>query len=101
MSENMIEEALEQNVLASEEHAFREWCREMLNEPAEQVRVKFTKADGTVREMVCTTSPFQIPEDKQPKGTRDTFTEDVQRVFDVEKQEWRSFRWDSVESFTF
>ena len=59
-------------------------------------RVVFTKSNGEERVMMCTTNEFEIPIDELPKGTGPTHTSEVQRVFDVEKQAWRSFRWDSV-----
>lgn len=73
---------------------FQEWFKDLLNE--EVVTVKFEKSDGTLREMTCTTAPFRIPEEKAPKGVREIQTTSTQRVFDLEKQEWRSFKWDSL-----
>ena len=60
-----------------------------------EVRIKFTKKDGTERDMLCTLVESKIPEDKKPKSDT-TITGDVLRVFDLEKQDWRSFRWDSI-----
>jgi len=60
-----------------------------------EVRIKFTKKDGTERDMLCTLAESKIPEDKKPKSDT-TITDDVLRVFDLEKQDWRSFRWDSI-----
>jgi hypothetical protein len=60
------------------------------------VQVKFTKSNGEERVMRCTTNEFEISIEKLPKGTGPRHTDEVQRVFDVDKQEWRSFRWDSV-----
>lgn len=60
--------------------------------------VVFTKADGSKRQMHATTCPARIPEDKLTKeesGLTST-SEEVQRVFDLNLQEWRSFRWDRV-----
>jgi hypothetical protein len=77
---------------------FKSSAKEQLHEGT--VRVVFTKKDGTDREMLATLHDGSIPEAAKPKtegGT--TFSEDALRVFDVEKQEWRSFRWDSVKQF--
>lgn len=63
------------------------------------VSVTFTKANGEERVMRCTVNEFEIPIEKLPKGTGPSHTDEVQRVFDVDKQEWRSFRWDNVTSF--
>jgi hypothetical protein len=60
------------------------------------VKVTFIKKDGTERVMECTLKEKSIPEDKQPKGEGPEKTKDVVAVFDIEKQEWRSFRWDSI-----
>lgn len=61
------------------------------------VRVTFTKKDGTNREMLCTLAERNIPTDKQPKTeTASQTSGSAVRVFDIEKSEWRSFRWDSV-----
>lgn len=61
------------------------------------IRVSFTKKDGTNREMLCTLVERNIPTDKQPKTETTSQTSgSAVRVFDIEKSEWRSFRWDSV-----
>ena len=59
------------------------------------------KPADIVFELFSDFSRFQdkIPEDKLPKGTGQSSNDDVQKVFDVEKQDWRSFRWDSLKSF--
>ena len=67
----------------------------------EEVTIKFTKKDGSDRTMLCTLNEQKIPFEKLPKAKEDgssatSFTADAVRVFDVEKQEWRSFRFDSI-----
>lgn len=62
------------------------------------VTVRFTKADGTERDMRCTLVESKIPTDRQPKNeakATDSVGSAV-RVFDTEKGEWRSFRWESL-----
>ena len=61
------------------------------------VWIKFTKKDGTERVGSFTTNASSIPAEKQPVGTstRKVSTTST-RVFDLEKQEWRSFSNDSV-----
>jgi len=63
--------------------------------------VVFTKADGTERKMLCTLVESKIPADKRPKSeTQSSSTVgSAVRVFDVDKGEWRSFRFDAVKSF--
>lgn len=79
--------------------AFQQWLRGVLHDDnTKNLCVVFTKKDGSQREMFCTLSESRIPTEKQPK----TESEDSEiagsaiRVFDTEKQEWRSFRWDSI-----
>jgi rubrerythrin len=64
-----------------------------------EVKIEFTKKDGTQRSMLCTLNEAVIPTEKLPKSkeeTSDSISSEICRVFDVEKQDWRSFRWDSV-----
>ena len=77
----------------------KDWVRGLLKEGV--VDVEFEKSDGTIRNMKCTLIEDKIPTSKLPKGTGKQESDDVQPVFDVEKQEWRSFRWDSVKSVNF
>jgi hypothetical protein len=85
----------------------RDWIRSLLQKGA--VTVTFTKADGTDREMRCTLNPEQLPlvpvtgpvdgivkESKQRKQP----DEHSLRVFDLEKGEWRSFRFDRLKKVT-
>ena len=65
------------------------------------VEVKFTKKDGTDRVMQCTLQESSIPDSAKPKGSNRAISEDSLRVFDTEKNEWRSFRWDSIKTIKF
>ena len=63
--------------------------------------VKFTKLDGEVREMPCTLRPDLLPpliESKEKKERKPN--DSVLSVWCTDKQSWRSFRVDSVESVT-
>lgn len=64
------------------------------------VGVDFEKADGSVREMICTTDVEHLfTEEFDPEAEKKAprkVNEDVQVVFDLNAQEWRSFRWDRV-----
>lgn len=61
------------------------------------MEVVFNKVDGTNRVMLCTQALELIPEDKHPTGESKTVYDDNQiRVFDLEVNEWRSFRKDSI-----
>ena len=72
----------------------RDWLKSMLK--SQEVTISFTKKDGTERKMLCTLLESKIPTEKAPKNTGKAKSEDALAVFDVEKQDWRSFRWDSV-----
>jgi hypothetical protein len=61
--------------------------------------VKFTKVDGEIREMACTLNDERIPDDMKPKNTTTSYSENVIKVFDVNKAGWRSFKVDSVQLF--
>jgi hypothetical protein len=91
----------------------REWVRGLLQNS--EVTVTFTKADGTDRDMLCTLDGSRIPvspvkpisttapvdgivrESKKPKKEPDPHSI---RVFDLEKQEWRSFRFERLKKVT-
>lgn len=63
------------------------------------VTITFTKVDGSERVMHCTTNPGLIPPKAQPIGklkVKEQTEEKVIRVYDVQANGWRSFRFDSV-----
>lgn len=73
---------------------------EMMTELRERVcRVIFTKVNGEERDMQCTLNMDTIPEDKRPKTGKE-HVDSVIRAFDVNKQEFRSFRVENVVSFS-
>lgn len=69
------------------------------------VEVKFVKVNGEERTMLATLNESLIPLDQLPKNDPDVSIErsvpnpDVRTVYDVEKDGWRSFRWDSLISW--
>ena len=91
----------------------RNWIKGLLSNS--EVKVTFVKADGTDREMRCTLDGAKIPakpiaptnstgpvdgivrESKQPRKEPDPHSI---RVYDLEKQEWRSFRFDRLKKVT-
>ena len=79
------------------------WINELLHdENIENLCITFTKKDGTERQMHCTLSESRIPTDKQPKTQQSASDSgSALRVFDTDKGEWRSFRWDSIKNVTF
>ena len=87
----------------------RDWVRSLLQK--QPITVTFIKADGTVRDMQCTLNYDFIPVDKAPgqppvdgivKESKQRKEPDPHslRVFDTEKQEWRSFRFDRLQKIT-
>jgi hypothetical protein len=91
----------------------REWVRGLLQNG--EITVTFTKADGTDRDMLCTLDGSRIPvsvakpisttapvdgivrESRKPRKEPDLHSI---RVFDLEKQEWRSFRFERLRKVT-
>ena len=66
----------------------------------EQCRVTFKKKDGSQRTMLCTLNPKYLPEqsDWEEQTQRQTSNSHV-IVWDLEKHNWRTFRYDSVLEF--
>jgi mannitol/fructose-specific phosphotransferase system IIA component len=60
------------------------------------VNVKFTKTDGSEREMKCTLlESIAIPHVKKTDREK-KINDNIISVWDVDKQDWRSFRFDSI-----
>ncbi len=79
---------------------FTEWLKGMLT--SSEGVITFTKSDGTERVMKCTLVPDQLPkveikEDAKPRKESTT----NMRVFDLEKNEWRSFTIKKVKQVNF
>lgn len=74
---------------------FTPWLKSMLH--VGPVTVTFTKKDGTERVMKCTLEESQLPkvELKENATPRKESTTSM-RVFDLDKNEWRSFVIKSV-----
>jgi len=66
------------------------------------VEIQFEKADGTLRTMKATLDPAILPQpvasDEEVNRNRAP-NEEVQVVWDVDAQGWRSFRWDRLKEF--
>lgn len=60
-----------------------------------ETNFKFTKKDGTEREARGTLNVNMIPEENTPKGTQTWESpEDIVKYWDLDKEGWRSFRWE-------
>jgi hypothetical protein len=78
---------------------FKKWLRGVLK--MHETTVVFVKKDGTERKMICTLNEDSIPSEFAPKNTGKAKSDDAIAVFDLEKEDWRSFRWDSVKEIKF
>jgi hypothetical protein len=64
----------------------------------EEVKLEFTKKNGDLRKMRCTLNESFIPHDKLPKKIpKRKEPETALAVFDLDKQDWRSFCWDELD----
>jgi hypothetical protein len=77
------------------------WQNEFLKEALHNgtVEVLFIKKDGTERKMRCTLKPDLLPH-KEDTLKPVHSNPNVQAVWDLENEGWRSFRYDSVIGFT-
>ncbi len=77
---------------------------DMINELRKRdCRVIFKKANGEERDMICTLREDVIPSSSSDNNTEPKtkgYSDAAIRVIDVNKGEWRSFRVDSVVSFS-
>jgi hypothetical protein len=82
----------------SEKTEFVEWIYGVLK-CTEKVTVTFEKKDGTIREMNCTLKdvPAYVPKTEVVRKK----SESTISVFDIDNQDWRSFRIDSVRQVGF
>tara|TARA_B100001113_G_scaffold319097_1_gene287543 strand:- start:1086 stop:1340 length:255 start_codon:yes stop_codon:yes gene_type:complete len=63
-------------------------------------RVVFTKVNGEVRDMLCTLEESMLPDLKsKPDDKKRQPNEAIIRAFDLNKEEFRSFRVENVTSF--
>ena len=60
-----------------------------------EANVTFTKSNGEVRVMRCTLKEDVVPAPKVSPSARKV-SPDVLAVWDLEKSEWRSFRYDKI-----
>ena len=63
-------------------------------------RVIFKKANGEERDMLCTLREDAIPQQFSDKNDSKEYSQETIRVIDTASGEWRSFRVDSVISFS-
>ena len=61
-----------------------------------KVRVRFNKADGSVRDMYCCLTPDIVGESYEYKGGEKPANEDLQHVWDIEAKAWRAFKYSTL-----
>jgi hypothetical protein len=93
----------------------RAWVKGLLI--TSEITVDFVKADGTERSMRCTLDATRIPQKPTPAAITRSSTDNPDglaeskkprkqpdphsvRVYDTEKNEWRSFRFDRLQKIT-
>jgi hypothetical protein len=81
-----------------EQKLFRDWLRGLLR--TNTVHLTFRKKDDTIREMTCTLMESKLPQKEQGKESRKENDTSIP-VFDLEKNEWRAFRFDSIKQINF
>lgn len=74
---------------------FREWVTEVLRTTS-LVKVHFRKKDDSIRIMECTLMPNLLPVYEKKTERTKVVNEEVCSIYDLEKAEWRSFRFDTV-----
>ena len=77
-----------------EKEELRKWLISVLKDG--EVTLKFEKKDGTVRDMKATLKSDMVVEYEKKTDREKVINEEILPVFDLEKQEWRSFRLDSL-----
>lgn len=61
------------------------------------IEIRFQKVDGTIRKILATLNPTLITTQYEKKtDTVKVPNQDVQAVYDTEKNEWRSLRWANI-----
>lgn len=80
------------------------WQADYLRNALQQgvLNVKFIKKDGTERDLRCTLKADMLPDqtDIEEQVQKKTPNPDVMAVWDLDKNAWRSFRFDSIIGFS-
>ena len=84
---------------AKDQKKFREWVKGILRR--ETATLTFQKKDGTMRVMKASLREKDMPSYEKKTETVRKINEEVLSVVDLEKNEWRSFRFDSIKKIEF
>ena len=82
-----------------EQKIFREWLGGVLR--TNYVNIHFRKKDGTIRIMNCTLQEGKTLDYEKKTDRVKTVSEDTCPVYDIDKEEWRSFRYDAITEIRF
>ena len=77
----------------------RNFLRSVLKDT--EVNLTFQKTNGEIRVMRCTLKEGLVGSYEKKTERAKKENSDVQPVFDLDKKEWRSFRWDSIKEIRF
>ena len=83
----------------SNQKKFREWIKNVLQK--ETATLTFQKKDGTMRVMKASLREEHMPVYEKKTERVRSENNDVLSVVDLEKNEWRSFRYDSIRKIEF
>ena len=84
---------------ADEQKLFKEWLVGVLK--TNTVDLTFKKKDDTIRQMKCTLVESMLPTIEKKTDRVRKENDDVLSMFDLEKGEWRSCRYDSITQINF
>ena len=62
------------------------------------VEIQFTKVNGELRTMKCTLNASYLPQQTDVEETASKSNQNTIAVWDLDKEAWRSFRVESVQS---
>ena len=96
---NMESPVWYRTAIPEEQELYRDWLQGVLK--MHTVDLTFRKKDDTIREMKCTLIESMLPVIEKKTDRVRKENNDALSVFDLEKNEWRSFRYDSIEAVSF
>lgn len=82
-----------------EKSTFKQWLQGVLK--MHTVDLTFRKKDDTIRQMKCTLIESKLPTIEKKTDRVRKENDEVVSIFDLEKGEWRSCRYDSIKSINF
>lgn len=98
MKSNVLENAYSEMDKKNQKE-FREWVKGVLKQ--ETAILTFQKKDGTMRVMKASLRESDFPAYEKKTDTVRKQNDEVLSVVDLELNEWRSFRFDSIRKIEF